>query len=92
MQYRGWLLDPYIRGKDAHLWFKTTQGETIHLTERHRPRFTAQPVPGIAVEDLCYLLEEHKMAHSAQPVEKYTSISKQRLERIADVRVDFTPY
>ena len=88
MLRRGWLLDPYIRGKDAHLWFRTVEGETLHLTERHRPRFAAQPAPGLAVEDLCYRLEEHKRVHSAQPAERYASISKDRLERVADVRVD----
>ncbi len=88
MLRRGWLLDPYIRGKEAHLWFRTVEGETLHLTERHRPRFAAQPALGLAVEDLCYRLEEHKMVHSAQPAERYASISKDRLERVADVRVD----
>ncbi len=90
MTHRGWLLDPYIRGKDAHLWFKTVEGETIHLTERHCPRFAVQPAPGIAVEDLCYRLEEHKLVHSAQPVERYTTLSKEHLEPVADVRVDST--
>jgi DNA polymerase elongation subunit (family B) len=85
---RGWLLDPYIRGKDAHLWFKTTEGEILHLTERHRPRFTAQPIQGHAVEDLCYQLEEHKMVHSAEPAERYAALKADRLERVAEVRVD----
>ncbi|MGD0803465.1 MAG: DNA polymerase domain-containing protein [Candidatus Bathyarchaeia archaeon] len=88
MTHRGWLLDPYIRGKDAHLWFKTVEGETLHLTERHRPRFVAQPTPGLAIEDLCYRLEEHKMVHSAEPVERYASLSMERLEPVAEVRVD----
>ncbi len=92
MSHRGWLLDPYIRGKDAHLWFKTVEGETLHLTERHRPRFVAQPAPGYAVEDLCYQLEEHKMVHSAEPAERYTSLSMERLERVAEVRVDSAQY
>ncbi len=88
MKRRGWLLDPYIQGKDAHLWFKTTEGEILHLTERHRPRFVAQPVPGHAVEDLCYQLEEHKMVHSAKPSERYPTLKADRLERVAEVRVD----
>jgi DNA polymerase elongation subunit (family B) len=88
MQYRGWLLDPYLRGKDAHLWFKTVEGETLHLTERHHPRFVAQPISGHNVEDLCYQFEEHKLVHSTQPVERYTSLSKERLERVTDIRVD----
>ena len=88
MPHRGWLLDPYLRGKDAHLWFKTVEGDVLHLTERHRPRFAAQPTNGVAIEDLCFVFEEHKMVHSAQPAEWYTSIAKDRLERVADVRVD----
>ena len=88
MLYRGWLLDPYLRGKDAHLWFKTVEGEVLHLTERYRPRFAAQPSPSIAIEGLCYMFEEHKMVHSAQPADRYTSISKEQLERVAEVRVD----
>ena len=88
MPHRGWLLDPYLRGKDAHLWFKTVEGDVLHLTERHRPRFAAQPTNGVAIEDLCFVFEEHKMVHSAQPAEGYTSIAKDRLERVADVRVD----
>ncbi len=88
MTNRGWLLDPYIRGKDAHLWFKTVKGEVIHVTERHRPRFIAQPISGHNVEDLCYQFEEHKLVHSAQPVDRYTSLSKEHLEHVASVRVD----
>jgi len=88
MSHRGWLLDPYIRGKDAHLWLKTTEGETLHLTERHYPRFTTQPTPGLAVDDLCYLLEEHKLVHSAEPVERYTTLAMDRLEYVVEVRID----
>ncbi len=88
MHRRGWLLDPYIRGKDAHLWVKTIEGETLHLTERHRPLFIVQPKPDLSMEDLCYLLEEHKLVHSAKPVERYATLRKERLERVAEVRVD----
>ncbi len=90
MSHRGWLIDPYIRGKEAHLWFKTTEGETLHLTERHHPRFTAQPTPGLAVDDLCYLLEEHKLVCSAEPVERYTTLAMDHLEQVAEVRIDST--
>lgn len=48
---RGWLLDPYIRGKDAHVWIKTVEGESMHLSERYRPFFIAQPQPGLDVDD-----------------------------------------
>ncbi|MDP2900989.1 MAG: DNA polymerase domain-containing protein [Candidatus Bathyarchaeota archaeon] len=88
MPRRGWLLDPYIRGKDAHLWIKTVEGEALHLTERHRPHFVAEPGPGFDVDDLCYLLEEHKLVHSARPVERYPTLRKERLERVAEARVD----
>lgn len=60
----------------------------LHLTERHRPRFTVQPTPGHAVEDLCYQLEEHKLVHSAEPAERYPTLKADRLERVAEVRVD----
>ncbi len=89
MTRRGWLLDPYIRGKEAHLWFKTVgRRDTPPHREAPPQIFVAQPTPGLAVEDLCYRLEEHKMVHSAEPVDRYTSISKERLERVAEVRVD----
>jgi DNA polymerase I len=88
MPRRGWLLDPYIRGKDAHLWLKTVEGEVIHLTERHRPHFVASSKPGFNVDDLCYLFEEHKFVHSATPVERYPTLRRACLERVAEVRVD----
>jgi len=91
MSRRGWLLDPYIRGKDTHLWIKTIEGEPIHLTERHRPHFIAQPQPGFNVDDLCFLLEEHKLVHSAKPVDRYPDLRREHLERVVEVRVDSAP-
>jgi DNA polymerase elongation subunit (family B) len=88
MSRRGWLLDPYIRGKDTHLWIKTIEGEPIHLTERHRPHFLAQPQPGFNVDDLCFLLEEHKLVHSVKSVDRYPDLRRERLERVVEVRVD----
>ncbi len=88
---RGWLLDPYVRGKEAHLWVKTLDGEALHLTERYRPHFVARPAPGFAVEDLCLLLEEHRLVHSARPVERYPDLRRDRAERVAEVRVDSAP-
>ncbi len=88
MLRRGWLLDPYIRGKNAHLWLKTVEGEVVHLTERHRPHFIASSKPGFNVDDLCYLFEEHKLVHSATPVERYPTLRRECLERVAEVKVD----
>ena len=88
MSRRGWLLDPYIRGKDAHLWIKTIEGESLHLTERHRPYFIAQPQSGFNVDDLCFLLEEHKLVHSAKPVDRYPDLRREHLERVVEIRVD----
>ena len=43
MVFQGWLLEPYIRGKHAILWFKTVEGDTVKVRERHHPRFVAEP-------------------------------------------------
>ncbi len=85
---RGWILDPYLRGKDAHLWIKTVEGEAIHLTDRHRPHFIAQPAQGFHVDDLCFLLEEHKLVHSAKPVDRYPDLRRAQLEKVVEARVD----
>jgi len=91
MHGRGWLLDPYVRGKEAHLWLKTVEGEVVHLTERHRPHFMAQPVSGLNIDDLCFLLEEHKLVHSAVSAERYPDLRRDHLEKVAEVRVDSVP-
>jgi DNA polymerase, archaea type len=88
MSRRGWLLDPYIRGKYTHLWIKTVEGEPVHLIERHRPHFIAQPQPGFNVDDLRFLLEEHNLIHSAKLVDRYPDLKRDHLERVVEIRVD----
>ena len=34
MIHRGWLLDPYLDGSYAHLWFKTEDGETTQVKDK----------------------------------------------------------
>jgi len=86
--HRGWLLDPYIRGKHAHLWFKTVEGDVIHLSERYHPRFIAQPQERFQVENVIYMFEEHPLVHSVKVVHRYPTLRKEKLEPVVEIRVD----
>ena len=88
MLHRGWLLDPYIRGKHAHLWFKTVEGDVIHLSERYHPRFIAQPQERFQVENVIYMFEEHPLVHSVKVVHRYPTLRKEKLEPVVEIRVD----
>ena len=52
MDLRGWLLDPYIKGKNAHLWFKTVDGRVIQAIERYRPHFLVEPSNEESINEL----------------------------------------
>ncbi len=76
MRHRGWLLDPYISGKQAVYWFKTTEGMAVRVDERHNPIIVAEPKQEYTTDNLVYLFEEHPYVLSATPVTRYTSIHR----------------
>jgi DNA polymerase I len=90
LRFEGWLLEPFIRGKDAVLWFKTVDGRAIQLTERYRPIFLAEPKKGFTPANVRYLLGEHPNVHSAEIVERYPSLHRRRLKEVVEARVDST--
>ncbi|MCW4014402.1 MAG: hypothetical protein NWF07_15645 [Candidatus Bathyarchaeota archaeon] len=88
MRHRGWLLDPYIDGRDAVYWFKTVKGEAIRVTERHNPVIIVEPKPEYTVDNLVYLFEEHPFVVSAKPVKRFTSIHRNEIAEYVEVKID----
>ena len=88
MRYRGWLLDPYIDGRNAVYWFKTTEGKAKRVEERHNPVIIAKPKPDYTIDNLVYLFEEHPYVISATPVTRYTSIHRDRKAQYVEVKID----
>jgi DNA polymerase I len=88
MKLRGWLLDPYIRGKNAVLWFKTDKGQVVKLKDRHFPTFIADPKNDFTAEEVEYLFEQHPLVRSIRIVDKYPTLGRKRLKRVVEVKVD----
>ena len=86
MVFQGWLLEPYIRDRHVHLWFKTLEGNVIHLRDRYHPVFTAEPAKGYTAENVQYLFEEHPEVHSASIVKRHPSLHRNELKRVVEVK------
>ena len=87
MEFQGWLLEPHIRDKHVHLWFKTEESAVIHLIDRHHPVFTVEPAEGYSAENVLYLFEEHPEVHSASIVKRHPSLNRDELKRVVEVKV-----
>ena len=88
MRYRGWMLDPYIDGRNAVYWFKTIDGKAVRIEERHNPVIVVKPKPEYTVDNLVYLFEEHPYVLSANPVTRYTSIHRDKRDQYVEVKID----
>ncbi|TRO61446.1 hypothetical protein E2P71_00560, partial [Candidatus Bathyarchaeota archaeon] len=88
MRHRGWLLDPYISGKQAVYWFKTTEGRAVRVDERHNPIIVAEPKQEYTIDNLVYLFEEHPYVLSATPVTRYKTIHRDQQAQYVEVKID----
>lgn len=88
MRHQGWLLDPYISGRHAIYWFKTTEEKAVRVEERHNPIIIAKPKPDYTIDNLVYLFEEHPYVISATPVTRYTSIHRNKKTQYVEVKID----
>jgi len=86
MEFQGWLLEPYIRDKHVHLWFKTVEGDVIRLRDRLHPVFAVEPAEGYSAENVLYLFEEHPEVHSASIVKRHPSLHRDELKRVVEVK------
>jgi DNA polymerase elongation subunit (family B) len=84
--FQGWLLEPYIRDRHVHLWFKTVDGDVICLRDRYHPVFTAEPAKGYTAENVQYLFEEHPEVHSASIVKRHPSLHRDELKKVVEVK------
>ena len=88
MRHRGWLLDPYIKGKYAVYWFKTREGRAVRVEERFNPVIVVKPKPEYTIDNLVYLFEEHPYVLSATPITRYTSIHRDIEAQYVEVKID----
>jgi DNA polymerase elongation subunit (family B) len=87
VKFQGWLLDPYISGKHAVLWFKTVEGETVKVRERHHPRFVVEPKEGYNVGNIGYLFDEHPGVHATKVVVRFETLSRRERKKFVEVSV-----
>ena len=87
MKFQGWLLEPYISGKHATLWFKTIDGNTVRVRERHHPRFIAEPKEDYTVGNIGYLFDEHPDVHATRVVDRFTTLSRRESKKFVEVSV-----
>jgi DNA polymerase elongation subunit (family B) len=88
VNHRGWLLDSYIEGRDAILWLKKEDGETIRLLDTHKPSFIAMPCHGFSSADVSWLFERHPYVYSSSVVERYSSLSRDKKIEVIEVKAD----
>jgi hypothetical protein len=87
VEFQGWLLEPYISDKHAFLWFKTVDGDTVRVQERHHPRFIAEPKEGYTVGNISYLFNEHPDVHATRIIERYATLSRRERKKFVEVSV-----
>ena len=78
---------PYISDNYAILWFKTVEGDTIKVRERHHPRFIAEPKKGYTIGNIEYLFDEHPDVHATRVVEKFATLSRKERQQFVEVSV-----
>jgi DNA polymerase elongation subunit (family B) len=88
VRYKGWLLDPYVQGKDAILWLKTEKGAIKKLRERYNPQFIAEPENGHRVDEVCWVFDQHPFVISTNVVERYPTLRRENLKKVVSVKVD----
>jgi DNA polymerase elongation subunit (family B) len=88
VRHQGWLIDPYISGKQANYWFKTTEGKAVKVEERHNPVILAKPELDYTIDNLVYLFEEHPYVIAATPVTRFTSIHRNKKSQYVEVKID----
>ncbi|MFC1804173.1 hypothetical protein ACFL0D_09465, partial [Thermoproteota archaeon] len=88
MRFRGWLLDAYIRDKYTVYWFKKRGGGAVQLKELNRPCFTVEPSHLNNPRDLVYLFEEHPFVYRAEIVQRYPTLSRDKLVPVVEVTVE----
>lgn len=88
MKHRGWLLDPYLDGKNIVYWFKTDTGKAVKAVERHNPIIVVKPKPMFTPDNLIYLFEEHPFVLSANVVKRYDTIHRTRIGEYVEVKID----
>jgi len=90
MRTMGWLLDAYIDGGQAILWFKAENCSVLRLTDRYRPDFYAEPSDGACSEKLEDILLEHPNVADVGIEEKYCSLDAEEKTRVLHILVDET--
>jgi DNA polymerase elongation subunit (family B) len=88
VRYKGWLLDPYIQGKDAILWLKTEKGAVKKLRERYNPQFIAEPEKGYSVDEVQWVFEQHPFVTSTSVVERHPTLRREKLKKVVNIKVD----
>ncbi|MBD3204777.1 hypothetical protein GF319_00365 [Candidatus Bathyarchaeota archaeon] len=88
MRHKCWLLDAYIDGKDAVLWFKKDDGGSFRLLERCHPLFIAKPIGKHDPVDVSWLFDKHPLVNSTKVVLRYSSLNRGEKIRVIEVQVD----
>ncbi|MBS7609645.1 hypothetical protein KEJ19_03620, partial [Candidatus Bathyarchaeota archaeon] len=85
---RGWLLDAYIRGSRAILWFRTETGATIRLTDSYRPDIYVKLRDGVTPEETAAILREHPHVLGAGIEWKYRSVMERGKTKVLRIILD----
>ena len=88
MRHRGWLLDPYLNGCYAHLWFRTEEGAALMVKDRYHPHILLEPFAGVSLEELKASYENHPLIHSAKDITKYTDLHRENPKKLVEIRID----
>ncbi|MEM3027310.1 MAG: DNA polymerase domain-containing protein [Candidatus Bathyarchaeia archaeon] len=85
---RGWLLDAYIRGSQAILWFRTEAGATVKLTDSYRPNIYVKLREGVLPEETIAILREHPHVLETGIEWKYRSVMERRKTKVLRIVLD----
>jgi DNA polymerase elongation subunit (family B) len=84
----GWLLDAYISGDQAILWFKTKDGKTLRLFDSYHPDFYVKLKDRMPPEEMLATIREHPHILDASIELKYPSVMERKEAKVVHVVVD----
>lgn len=88
MKATGWLLDVYVSGKNAVLWFKLTNGQALRLADRYEPDFYVTSKENTNIIELARVLRQHPTISCVVDERRFTSLNSREKSEVLRVYVD----
>jgi len=87
MRAVGWLLDAYVDGEGAVLWFKLKDGSALKLRDAYSPDFYLKPKEEVEVGELEDSLSSHPLVRRVEVEKRFLSLDRKTETEVLHVWV-----